>query len=201
MDVTVIAIAGASCSGKTTLAEALSHRLGAALIRTDDYYHPLDHLTYEERCAINFDHPDTIDSIRLIEDIKKLREGQHTEAPRYDFTRHTRFPTPHEVAPNPIVIIEGLFPLCYPDLAELCTVRVFVDADEQVCYERRLERDVRERGRTPEEVHARFFGDVAPMFREHIAPTADNATVRVSGESPLEGSLELVLAHLPDVAD
>lgn len=196
MDVTVIAIAGASCSGKTTLATELSRRLGATLIRTDDYYFPLDHLSYDERCAINFDHPETIDSARLIADMRQLAKGRSTEIPRYDFTRHTRFSEGWLAQASPVVVVEGLFPLCYPELAHLCKIRVFVDAETEVCFARRLDRDVRERGRTPEEVHDRFYGHVVPMFHRYVEPAKYSANVWVCGKSPIEQGVEAVVSTM-----
>ena len=191
-----IAIAGGSCSGKTTLACALAQQLNATLVRIDDYYRPLDHLTYDERCAINFDHPDSIDSDRLVLDVAAVLRGETVDAPRYDFTRHTLFAETERVVPAPIVIVEGLFTLCYPALAEMCAIRVFVDAPEEVCLERRLARDVCERGRTPEEVLGRFHSHVAPMYRAHVLPSGERATLRVCGLSPIELGRDGVLQAL-----
>ena len=191
-----IAIAGASCSGKTTLAQALAEQLDANLVRIDDYYHPLDHIGYDERCAINFDHPDTIDSARLISDVRTLLVGQPIDAPRYDFTRHTRFAETARTEPRPIVIVEGLFPLCYPEMADLCAIRVFVDAPEEICLERRIVRDVCERGRTYEEVTERFRAHVSPMFHAHILPSSQWANIRVCGIAPIHEGRDGVLARL-----
>ncbi|MGV3615555.1 MAG: uridine kinase family protein [Fimbriimonas sp.] len=195
-----IAIAGGSCSGKTTLAYALSERLDATLVRIDDYYHRLDHLTYDERCEVNFDHPDSIDSQRLIRDMAALLRGETIVAPRYDFTRHTLFAEGEEVVPKPIVIVEGLFSLCYPELAEMCQIRVFVDAPEDVCLQRRVERDVRERGRTPGEVVGRFESHVAPMYRAHVLPSGDLANVRVCGIGSIPDARDGVLARVPAIS-
>lgn len=196
MNAVGIAISGGSCSGKTTLACSLSRQLNATLVRLDDYYRPLDHLTYEQRCEINFDHPDTIDSARLITDVAALLRGETIEAPRYDFTKHTLFPDTERVVPASIVIVEGLFTLCYPELADMCAIRVFVDAPEDVCLERRVARDVCERGRTPEEVVGRFESHVAPMYRAHVLPSAERANVRVCGVSPIELGRDGVLARI-----
>jgi len=181
-----IAIAGASCSGKTTLAESISRTLGATLIRVDDYYRPLDDICYADRCRINFDHPDTIDHERLTADVRALLDGQAVEAPVYDFTRHTRFEYTERVEPNSVIIVEGLFALCYPALVELCDVRIFVEAPHEVCLERRIVRDVASRGRTEEEVTERYHQDVLPMYEQHIGPSGAFATVRVSGVNRLE---------------
>lgn len=195
-----IAVAGASCSGKTTLADRLAASLNATLVRIDDYYRPLDHLTFEERCDVNFDHPNAIDSELLVAHFRALVAGESIEMPRYDFTRHTRFPDTVTVTPGPVVLVEGIFALCYPELVEACPVRIFVDASEDVCLNRRVERDVAERGRTPGEVIGRFTGHVAPMFRRHVLPKRELATVWVSGEEPLEKGLSNVLRSVPNFA-
>lgn len=196
MNAVGIAIAGASCSGKTTLAHALCSELGATLVRIDDYYRPLDDLTYERRCEVNFDHPDAIDSERLIADFKTLLSGRPVLAPRYDFSRHTRFAQGEWVVPERFVVVEGLFSLCYPELVELCDVRVFVDAPEEVCLERRIVRDTLERGRTMEEVTRRFTTHVAPMFTRHVLPTRALASMSVRGDKDMGEALERMSAAL-----
>ncbi|MCX7800699.1 MAG: uridine kinase [Fimbriimonadales bacterium] len=191
-----VAIAGATASGKTTLARAVADRVPCTILRTDDYYRRLDHLTFEQRCLQNFDHPDAIEHDLLVAHVRELLAGRTVEAPRYDFTRHTRFPETHTVVPSPVLLIEGLFALCFPELRELCAVRVFVDTPEDVCLKRRLARDVLERGRTPVEVMERFSGHVAPMFRQHVLPTRETASVVVSGTDDVVACAERVLAEM-----
>lgn len=189
-----IAIAGGSCSGKTTLALALAQRHAATLVRIDDYYRPFDHLTFEQRCEINFDHPESINHELLVEHVRSLIDGKEIEAPRYDFTRHAPFARTERVEPTDVIVVEGLFALAWPELAELCEVRVFVEAPEEVCLDRRVERDVAERDRTPGEVVARFHSQVAPMFRRFVAPSAERATIRVDGTGDLTQMLARVNA-------
>jgi uridine kinase len=192
-----IAVAGMSGSGKTTLAEAVASELGAALLRTDDYYRPLDHLTYEERCEVNFDHPDSVDGARMASHLSQLLQGQAIEVADYDFTRHTSGDRVRRIEPSEYVVVEGIFALAYEEVIRLCDVRAFVDAEESTCLQRRMARDVTERGRTPGEVISRFEGHVAPMFRRHILPARSLANVIVSGEEdPTDGKAR-VLAALP----
>lgn len=199
MDRLAIAIAGATASGKTTLARAVADLLPCTILRTDDYYRRLDHLTFEERCKVNFDHPDAIESELLVEHVRRLLAGRSVEAPRYDFTRHTRFAETHTVVPARFLIVEGLFALCHPAVSGLCDVRVFVDTPEDVCLKRRLARDVLERGRTPVEVIERFSGHVAPMFRRHVLPTISLANVVVQGTEDVVSSAERVLGKVREV--
>jgi len=191
-----IAVAGGSCSGKTTLAERLALELGATLLRVDDYYYPLDDISYERRCDINFDEPNSIDHALLVEQVRALLEGRMVDAPRYDFTRHTRFSETQPMEAPEVLVVEGLFTLCYQELVDLCSVRIFVDAPEDVCLQRRIDRDTRERGRTPGEVISRFHGHVAPMYRQHIEPTRALATIVVSGQDGINCSLARVLESL-----
>lgn len=150
------------------------------------------HLSFEARCDVNFDHPDTIDSPLLIAQMRQLLSGESVDAPRYDFTRHCPFEVRERVEPKPVVIVEGLFALCYPELADLCEVKVFVDAPEAVCLDRRIARDVAERGRAPGEVIGRFHSHVAPMYRAHVLPSAERANVRVCGVQPEAGHEQIL---------
>lgn len=188
-----------SGSGKTTLAEAVANELGAALLRTDDYYRPLDHLTYDERCEVNFDHPDSVDGVRMAQHLTALLDGQAIEVADYDFTRHTWSDRVRRIEPSEYVVVEGIFALAYEEVVRLCDVRAFVDADESTCLQRRIARDVTERGRTPGEVISRFEGHVAPMFRRHVLPARDLANVIVSGETDPAAGKAMVLGALPRV--
>ena len=179
---TVWAIAGMSGSGKSTLAERLVREHGASVLCTDDYYRPLGHLTFEERCAVNFDHPDAIDAELLAEHIGYLREGIAVEARRYDFSRHTRHIGGHTVEPAPLVIVEGIFPLCYAAVRDLCDRTVFVDTPAHLCLERRIARDVAERGRTREEVEWRWAEHVYPSFQRYVRPFSELADTVLVGE-------------------
>lgn len=184
-----IAVAGATGSGKSTLAYAVARRLGGTVLHTDDYYRPLDHLTFDQRCHVNFDHPDAVDREALHRDLGRLLDGRPVDGPLYDFSRHTRSVRRRFLHPAPVVVVEGVFALAYPDIADQCAVRVFVETVEAECLRRRIQRDVAERGRTPEEVIQRFTQHVAPMFREHILPTRERADVRVSGERDLDANV------------
>lgn len=191
-----IAVAGASCSGKTTLTEAVADALDATVIRLDDYYRPYDHLTFEERGLQNFDDPKSIDDALLSTHVHSLMRGEAVEAPKYDFTRHTRFARPHVIEPKDVVIIEGLFALAFAETRRACQVRIYVDAPKQQCLDRRIYRDVMERGRSREEVLQRFNGHVWPMYQTHVAPTASHATIQVDGTRETDESVARVLAHI-----
>jgi len=189
-----IAVAGATGSGKSTLAHAVARALGGTVLHTDDYYRPLDHLTFAERCFVNFDHPDAVDHAALSRDLRRLLDGRAIDGPQYDFSRHTRSVRRRIVQPAPVVVVEGVFALAYPAVADQCDVRIAVETVEAECLRRRIQRDVTERGRTPEEVIQRFTQHVAPMFREFTLPTLNRAHLRVSGERDLAANVDRVAA-------
>lgn len=140
------------------------------LIDMDSYYRPLDGLSLAERDRVNFDHPDTIDFPLLVSHLRQLLAGQAVEKPVYDFTRHTRAPRTEHVEPRPVIVVEGILALASPELRALFDLKVFVDVPDDIRFERRLARDVCERGRTPESVRAQYDATVRPMHREFVEP-------------------------------
>jgi len=197
--VQVIGIAGASCSGKTTLAKRLAERLPdgpATIVSLDSYYRDLSHLTPEQRAAWNFDAPEALDDGLLFQHLRALLEGAATERPVYDFSTHTRAARPERVNPARFIIIEGLFVLYWPEIRYLLGTKVFIAVRDEVCLARRIARDVRERGRTEESVRAQYAATVRPMYEEYCEPTARFADIRVSGEEPVDQLAETVLRHI-----
>ncbi len=192
----LIGIAGPSCAGKTELARRLASALGAPILPTDSYYRDLSHLPFENRCGTNFDVPDSLDHDLLFRHIALLAEGREIQKPVYDFTRHVRAAEIERLRPGKFLIVEGLFALYWEDIRELLGTKVFVTAPDPLCYERRRERDVRERGRTVQSVEEQYRLTVRPMAEQYILPTREFADVVVSGTDPLEGTAALVLAHI-----
>ena len=192
----LIAVAGPSCSGKSELSKVLQRELRAPVLSLDSYYRELAHLPLEVRALANFDEPAALDEDLLIGQVRSLAEGRVIERPVYDFARHTRSGEAERVEPSEYVIVEGLFALYWPQLRESYDASVFIDVDDEVCYRRRLERDVRERGRTAESVYAQYNGTVRPMAERYILPSRAWADVVVSGVEPLEQSSAAVLAHV-----
>ena len=185
----VIGIAGGTGSGKTTLARALVERLGtdrAIVIDHDRYYrdHPGKH--HHELAALNFDHPDALDTALLIEHLRDLRAGRAVDLPVYDFTRHVRSSRTERVEPGRTVIVEGILVLASPALRELMDVKVFVDTEDDLRFIRRLERDMRERGRTMQSVIDQYLATVRPMHIEFVEPSKKHADIVISGSAILE---------------
>jgi uridine kinase len=188
----LIAIAGGTGSGKSTLADELSQRLGASVIRIDDYYRPLNHLTFDERERVNFDAPDSIDHTLLLEQLSELLNGKVIQKPVYDFSKHTRAFVGESCAPTPVIILEGLFALYWIELNELAAVKIFVETPQEIRFERRLRRDIEERGRDEKEVTNRFHSHVNPMHEVFVQPTLNRADCVVSGIDGLSEAVRVV---------
>ncbi len=193
----VLAIAGCSGSGKTTLAAELARTLGGAHFHFDDYYLDLSHLPFEERVRQNFDDPALIESPLLVAQVASLAAGKSIERPVYDFASYTRVPHRTETFnPAPFLFVEGLFALYYPDLLPLYSLRVYVDTPDDVCFERRVRRDVQERGRTPESVRIQYEATVRPASIAFVRPSAANADLIVDGTGALDWKVERVLNEM-----
>ncbi|HLP00071.1 MAG TPA: uridine kinase [Fimbriimonas sp.] len=192
----VIGIAGGTGSGKSTLADALAQVLDANVIRIDDYYRPLDHLTFEQRELVNFDAPDAIDHQFLIEQVTLLQHGNSINKPVYDFTKHTQSLSGEIIEPKSAVIVEGLFALYWDRLNALYSDSIFVETERSIRFQRRLKRDIEERGRDREEVTHRFNHHVDPMHEIYVAPTACKAKLIVRGDEHFGDELAFVMNHL-----
>jgi uridine kinase len=170
----VIGIGGGSGSGKTTIARALIREIGeqaCALILHDAYYRDLSHLPYEERTRQNFDHPDSLETELLIEHLRQLLAGKAIDKPLYDFTKHSRRERTERVEPRPVLLVEGVLVLTNEPLRELFDLKIYVDTDADLRLMRRLQRDIRERGRTIDSVFEQYLGTVRPMHVQHVEPT------------------------------
>ena len=193
----LLGIAGCSGSGKTTLARELASQLEATIFPLDFYYCDLSHLPLESRDQQNFDHPDSMESTLLVEHLRRLSEGHTVRRPIYDFSHHTRVAGAFDsVAPSPIIIVEGILALHYPDLVPLYDFSVYVDAPNEICLNRRIYRDMRERGRTEESVRAQFEATARPMAELYVLPSQANANLIVKGTDNLDWSIEQVLREL-----
>lgn len=168
-----IGVAGGSGSGKTTIAEAVTERLDGkvALLTHDSYYRNRVDLSLEERAQLNYDHPDSLESELLIENLEALRRGESIERPIYDFSAHLRTEETVRVDPAPVVIVEGILVLAEPDLRAALDLKIFVDTDPDIRLARRLERDIEERGRTVASVMIQYFKTVRPMHLEFVEPS------------------------------
>ncbi len=193
----LIAIGGCSGSGKTTLAEELARELEGTHFHLDHYYRDLGHMPLAERAEQNFDDPESIEHELLIEHLRTLKQGRAIDRPVYDFASYTRVQKVTERVFEPhVLLIDGIFALCYPELRAISDLRIYVEAADEVCYQRRLARDVRERGRSADCVAAHYAATVRPMAERYVRPSAQFADVVVEGATSLDWSVEQVLSAL-----
>jgi uridine kinase len=186
----IIGIAGGTGSGKTTVANVILERAGAAhigFVPHDAYYKDLQDLPRFQRESLNFDHPDSLETSLLVEHLRRLRAWEAVEIPVYDFTTHARTARTQRVEPQPIVLVEGILIFAEPELRELFDVKIFVDTAPDVRFIRRLQRDVKDRGRTVESVIRQYETSVRPMHLEFVEPSKRYADVILP-----EGGLNLV---------
>jgi uridine kinase len=193
----VIGIGGCSGSGKTTLAAELAGQLDATLFPLDLYYRDLSQFPLDSRHKRNFDHPDSLESELIIEHVRSLANGETIKRPVYDFKTHSRVPDAFDViTPARVVIVEGILALHFAELVPLYHFSIYVNAPHDVCLARRIHRDVRERGRSPESVREQFDATARPMADLFVVPSAARASITVEGTDSLDWSVEQVLQRL-----
>ena len=199
----MIGVAGGSGSGKTTVVRRIVDSLGSehvTLLDHDRYYRDRNDLRLEERAALNYDHPDSLETDLLVQHVRALKAGIAVEAPRYDFTRHARLTEKDTLEPRRALIVEGILIFTDAALRDLMDIKVFVDTDSDTRFIRRLQRDVAERGRTMESVIDQYHSTVKPMHREFVEPSKRYADVII----PLGGhntvAVDLLLTMLRSVA-
>jgi uridine kinase len=176
----VIGVAGGSGSGKTTVVRRISESIGpdaVAVLDHDRYYRDRNDLRLEERAALNYDHPDALETDLLVAHVKALKGGRPVEVPSYDFARHARLANTETVTPRRAIIVEGILVFADAPLRALMDVKVFVDTDSDTRFIRRLSRDVAQRGRTMESVIEQYQSTVKPMHLEFVEPSKRYADV------------------------
>jgi uridine kinase len=174
-------ITGPSGAGKTELACRISRLLNAPIFPLDSYYRDSAHMPLEDRARQNFDDPAALDHELLFEHLNSLLRGTAVGTPVYDFAHHVRAREVEVVEPCKIIILEGLFALHWANVRSLLGLKVYVTTDDAICFERRLARDVHERGRSAESVRRQYETTVRPMAEQYIYPTRAFADLVVSG--------------------
>ena len=178
----VIGVAGGSGSGKTTVVRRIVDSLGpdaVTVIEHDRYYRNYPDLRLEERASLNYDHPNSLETGLLVQHLESLRDGRGVQVPVYDFTRHARLERTDAMQPRRAIIVEGILILADAGLRDRMDVKVFVDTDDDTRFIRRLQRDVRERGRTLDSVVEQYLATVKPMHLEFVVPSKRYADIIV----------------------
>ena len=176
----IIGIAGGTGCGKTTVVSQILNQLPieeVGVISQDSYYKDTSHLSYEERVAINFDHPRSIDFELLETHLKQLKKGQTIQQPVYSFINHNRTSDVIITHPRKVMIVEGILILTHPELRDLFDIKIYVHTDSDERLIRRLKRDINERGRDLDEVLTRYQNTLKPMHQQFIEPTKEYADI------------------------
>lgn len=198
----ILGIAGGSGSGKTTIAKNIADSLPAAevaILEHDAYYRDRSELSFDERCEVNYDHPDSLETELLIEHLRALRQGKPIDAPIYDFKTHTRSPESRLVKPVPVLIVEGILVFVDPQLRELLDIKIFVDTDSDIRAFRRIRRDLEQRGRSFTSVRDQYYSTVRPMHLEFVEPAKRWADVIIPEGGDNRVAVDLVIVKLAQV--
>lgn len=202
-DICIVGIAGGSASGKTTIVNNIKELFqnDIELISHDNYYLSNDDKTMEERVKLNYDHPSSFDTDKMIEDVKKLKAGEIIYRPVYDYTQHTRAKEVVEVHPKKVIILEGILILEDPRLRDLMDIKVFVDTDADERLMRRILRDTQERGRTVESVLNQYVTTVKPMHEQFVEPSKKYADIIIPRGGENKIGIHILQEHLKLMLD
>lgn len=198
----VILIGGGSASGKTYVLRKVLEKIPEnkiARISLDDYYKDLKELPIEERAKVNYDHPKAFDWKLINQQLKALKNGQAIEKPLYDFTTHSRSLLTEIVQPKDLIIIEGIMALVNKELRDLGDLKVFISASRERRLVRRIDRDMKERGRTYESIIEQYFSTVLPMYEEIIAPSQYYADLIINNDGYSTKSIDVLVSVLQNM--
>jgi uridine kinase len=197
----LIGITGGTGSGKTTVAEAIYNAFPnntITMIMQDSYYKDQSHITFEERLKTNYDHPNAIDTLCLIDHLKKLMSGNSVDMPIYDFTLHTRKDETVKVEPTDIIIVEGILVLDDITLRNLLDVKIYVDTDADIRILRRMIRDINERGRSIESVVNQYLQVVRPMHEQFTEPTKRYADIIIPEGGKNKVAIDIIIRSIKE---
>lgn len=198
----IVGVAGGSGSGKTYFARELQKLLGdqnCSILYQDNYYIDQSHKFDVDGGAVNFDHPDSLDFELMAKDLIKLKEGQNIKVPLYDFATHKRLDTTLDFTPKKIILVDGILILDSLSVRNALDESVFFDTPESLRFARRLDRDVKERGRTPEGVRAQFRNQVAPMHQQFVEPSKYFATSIIKDDGDYREAIDKYLDKLKHI--
>lgn len=195
----IIGIGGGTGSGKTTVAQKINEIIGesnSVILPMDNYYKDMSHVPFEERKKYNYDHPDMIEFSLLVDHLKELLDGKSIKLPEYDFAQYTRTGSFTLLDPKPVIIIEGIFALYYEELRKFYDLSIFVDAESDVRFIRRLERDIKERGRTIDSVINQYLNMVKPMHDAYVEPSKKYADLIIPRGGFNEKAINVVVEFI-----
>lgn len=198
----LILVSGGSASGKSTVVEEILEKAGlddVVILKHDDYYLDQSDLTIGKRQLTNYDHPNSLDNALLFSDLEKLLNGKAIDKPVYDFVNHTRSKKIEHIDPKPIIIVEGILILENEKIRDLADIKLFVTADEDTRFIRRMLRDMNERGRSLESIIKQYEKTVKPMFHRYIRPTKRFADVIIPNDRKHDIAVDIIVAKIKQI--
>ncbi|MFO3666292.1 uridine kinase [Anaerococcus kampingiae] len=197
----ILAVAGGSASGKSSIVKLLAKEFESDLvvIGHDNYYKAHDDLAFEDRVGLNYDHPKAFDNDLFYDDLNKLLEGNDIEMPIYDYTIHTRSKETKKISPKKIILIEGILVLYDKKIREITDTKVFVDADSDVRLKRRILRDTKERGRSIESCLTQYIEQVKPMHEKYVEPSKKYADIIIPRVAKNTKGIEILSKHIENL--
>ena len=202
-EVKIIAVAGGSASGKSSIVKHIDEYFKDDLIVIghDNYYKAHDDISFDQRAKLNYDYPGAFDNDLFYEDLKKLQKGNSIEMPTYDYTIHTRSNETVTINPTKIILIEGILVLEDKRIREITDTKVFIDADSDVRLQRRILRDTKERGRSLDSVLEQFIKQVKPMHEKYVEPTKKYADIIIPRGAKNTKGIEILVRHITDMIE
>ena len=197
-DIMVVGIAGGTGSGKTTITRKLVRQLGpdVSVISYDNYYTAHHDMPFEERCKLNYNHPDSFDTELFLRDIRALKAGKTVQCPVYDYTIHDRSDETIPIKPASVIIAEGILIFASPEICREMDIKIFVDTDADVRIIRRIMRDVRDRGRSLDSVVNQYLTTVKPMHEQFVEPSKRRADIIIPEGGHNQVAFEMVLQRI-----
>jgi uridine kinase len=198
----VIGVSGGTGSGKTTVAKQVAYSLqeeSVVILHHDSYYRDHSDLPRSERAQLNYDHPQAFDTPLLIRHLAQLLKGRAIQKPIYDFTAHRRSKRTEPVKSAHVILVEGILVLEDETLREMMDIRIYVEADDDERFIRRLRRDIAERGRTVESAIQQYLDTVKPMHLEFVAPSKRYADLIIPGGGYNTIAIDLLATKIRDV--
>src|SRR5262245_10749780 len=198
----LIGIAGGSGSGKTLVARNIVRELGSdrvVIIGQDSYYRDLENIPFRDREVRNFDHPEAFDNELLRRHVRDLLEGRAVEQPIYDYTEHRRLPETRHIGDHLVVVLEGILIFVDPELRAMMDIKLFVDADADVRFIRRLRRDLVERGRSVDSIIRQYEESVRPMHMQFVEPTKRYADLIIPEGGHNRVAIDLVKTKISEL--
>lgn len=202
-DIKIIAVAGGSASGKSSIVKQIDETFEDDLIVIghDNYYKAHDDMSFDQRSKLNYDYPGAFDNELFYEDLLKLQQGQSIDMPRYDYTIHTRSKETTRISPSKIILIEGILVLEDKKIRDITDTKVFIDADSDVRLQRRILRDTKERGRSLESVLEQYIKQVKPMHEKYVEPTKKYADIIIPRGAKNSKGIEILIKHIVDMIE